>query len=570
MLKTQNNLLDYLKKLAPVIEKARTAEVEINGEPAQIQAFAQAVAERELLVPVVGAFSAGKSSLLNAIMGSSILPMDIKPETAIPTELRHDTHERIEAFFTDGRTEQYGVDQLPALQARAEQLKFLRLHLNRPALKELAPLVLVDMPGFNSPLDAHNKAIDRYIGDGVHYLFVVSVEEGALHQQIISNMDQVTVMERGFTVCINKADLKPAADVQGICDYIREQLVDEGFEAEVCAVSKNDIASVKAMLGSFDPERIFGAIFENSLLGHNQYMQGILDTALKGLESSKEANARKIKDMEDALVALEQERQQQSEASQGGNLEGAADDILRAVRNRLAGSVDMLAQAALRSQDEMTRIISNEVRSCLTSGLKSATNSMSARMVAEFSQHVSGSLRTDVNLSQNQNNWTDSLLQTLQSQLLPGLLSGLGDKSGGTGTVITSMMSGMAAMRFIPNPILQVVATILPSVLGAIFGGIGEGKKLEQAKEAIRTQVLPSVESHLRPQLLEFLLQAQEQIVQSVSKAFDERIKAQKEVLEKINKEAESGNLEARIGVLKDALAEVRALADTHLQTVKH
>ena len=94
----------------------------------------------------------------------------------------------------------------------------------------------------------------------------------------------------------NKADLKPAADVQGICDYIREQLGDEGFEAEVCAVSKNDIASVKAMLGSFDPERIFGAIFENSLLGHNQYMQGILDTALKGLESSKEANARKIKD----------------------------------------------------------------------------------------------------------------------------------------------------------------------------------------------------------------------------------------------------------------------------------
>ncbi|MGV8429061.1 hypothetical protein, partial [Pseudomonas aeruginosa] len=113
----------------------------------------------------------------------------------------------------------------------------------------------------------------------------------------------------------------------------------------------NDIVSVNAMLGSFDPEMIFGAIFENSLLGHNHYMQGILDTALKGLESSKVANARKIKDMEDALVALEQESQQQPEASQGGNLEGAAGDIWRAVRNRLAGSVDMLAQAALRSQD---------------------------------------------------------------------------------------------------------------------------------------------------------------------------------------------------------------------------
>lgn len=175
MLDTQKALLGYLNALAQVIENVRTAELDINGEPAQTQAFAQAVAERELLVPVVGAFSAGKSSLLNAIIGSSVLPMDIKPETAIPTELRHDMQERLEALFADGRTERFGIEQLPALQERAEELQLLRLYINRPALKGLAPLVLVDMPGFNSPLDAHNKAIAHYIGEGAHYLFVVRV-----------------------------------------------------------------------------------------------------------------------------------------------------------------------------------------------------------------------------------------------------------------------------------------------------------------------------------------------------------------------------------------------------------
>src|SRR5690606_26055833 len=130
--------------------------------------------------------------------------------------------------------------------------------------------------------------------------------------------------------------------------------------------------------------------------------------------------------------------------------EQVADDIMRTVRNRLAGSVDMLARAALRSQDEMASMVANEVRSGLTIGMKRATDSMSARMVSEFSQHVTGSLRPEINLSQNQSNWTETLLQTLQSQLLPDLLSGLGGKSGVAGGLVASLMSGAAATKFIP------------------------------------------------------------------------------------------------------------------------
>jgi len=567
MLDTQKTLLGYLNSLAQVIENVRTAELDISGEPAQTQAFAQAVAERELLVPVVGAFSAGKSSLLNAIIGSGILPMDIKPETAIPTELRHDTQERLEALFADGRTERFGIEQLPALQERAEELQLLRLYINRPALKGLAPLVLVDMPGFNSPLDAHNKAIAHYIGEGAHYLFVVSVEEGSLHKQILRNMDEVTLMGRNFSVCVNKADLKPVADVQGICDYISEQLEDEGFPATVCAVSKNDISSVNAMLGSFNPEELFGSIFQPELLQQNLAIENTLGTALDGLNSDKASNEQKIAEIEDALRALEQEREQQTQANNAGNLERIVDEVLRSVHTRLAGSVDEMARAALRSQDEMTRIISDEVRSGLTVGLKRATDSMSAHMVNEFSQHVSGSLRPELHLTQN--NWTDSLLQTLQTQLLPGLLSAIGGQAGGAASALLTTLPGLAAARLIPNPIVQVVVTILPSLLGALFGRISEGQKLEQAKDAIRTQVLPDVERGLRPEISSILLQAQEEIVRAVSDAFDQQIKAQKDILEKINQQAESGNLEARIRVLEEALTEVRALAHAHLQAAK-
>jgi len=192
---------------------------------------------------------------------------------------------------------------------------------------------------------------------------------------------------------------------------------------------------------------------------------------------------------------------------------------------------------------------------------------MSAHMVNEFSQHVSGSLRPELHLTQN--NWTDSLLQTLQTQLLPGLLSAIGGQAGGAASALLTTVPGLAAARLIPNPIVQVVVTILPSLLGALFGRISEGQKLEQAKDAIRTQVLPDVERGLRPEISSFLLQAQEEIVRAVSDAFDQQIKAQKDILEKINQQAESGNLEARIRVLEEALTEVRALAHAHLQAAK-
>ena len=183
--------------------------------------------------------------------------------------------------------------------------------------------MLVDMPGFNSPLDAHNKAIDRYIGDGVHYLFVVSVEEGALHQQIISNMDQVTVMERGFTVCINKADLKPAADVQGICDYIpRTTWGTRALRPRYALSARTTLRRSRRCWAASIPRGIFGAIFENSLLGHNQYMQGILDTALKGLEAARRPTRGRSRTWKMPWLLWSRERQQQSEASQGGNLEG--------------------------------------------------------------------------------------------------------------------------------------------------------------------------------------------------------------------------------------------------------
>lgn len=567
MHKAQQNFLNYLSAVEQAVQKTKTTGQTLNIDLKPVTDLEASIRSRELLVPVVGAYSAGKSSLLNAIIGTDILPVAITPETAIPTELRHDSRERLEALFADGRSQEFRVEELPALQARAAELECVRLYINRPALQALAPLVLVDMPGFNSPLDAHNKAISRYIGEGAHYLFVVSVEEGAIHSATLGRIEEIANMGRSFSVCINKADLRPPEDVEKICTYITERLEDENLTANVCAVSQNDASSVQALLSDIDPNKLFAALFKPTLQQQHRALDGVLQTALDGLQHNKATNDKAVQEMEEALRALEQERSQKTQALSGTNLEGATDDLLSSVRNRLNRSVDSMAQAMLRGgQDEMARIVSDEVRSGLIEGARRVTDSLSAQMVADFSLRATSSLRPEIRLSQD---WTDALLQTLHSNLLPALLSTLGggnsgkDKASGTGiAVLVTAVSTLGKSE--KHPILQVVLALLPTLLDSLFGRISEGQKLEKIKETIRTQVLPDIERRLRPEVGNFLIHAQQQALQMVADSFENQIKAQKDMLAKVSQDIAAENKDALIAVVQNARAELNALEKTH------
>lgn len=558
----KQNFLSYLSAVERVLKNSEATGLELNIDLKPIKALEASIRSKELLVPVVGAFSAGKSSLLNAILGMDVLSVAITPETAIPTELHHDSRERLQALFTDGHTEEFRVEELPQLQARAKELDCVRLYLNSPALNALAPLVLVDMPGFNSPLDAHNKAIARYIGEGAHYLFVVSIEEGTLQNAILTQIDQIAHMGRSFSVCINKADLRTPSDVEAICSHIAQRLEDEGLDTKVRAVSQANTASVQAMLSDIDPEALFSNLFQPALQQEHRALSGVLKTALDGLQRDKADNEKYLEEMGEALRLLQQEQQQNNKVLRGTDLEAHTNDILHGVRNRLERSIDSMAQAVLRgSSDELGRIVSDEVRSGLIEGARRATDSMSSQMVADFSMRAASNLRPEVRLSQD---WTDGLLGKLQSELLPALLSSWGSSTikGGSNALGAAAVIG----TLVPHPILKVVLSALPLLLDTIFGRVSEGQKLEKIKDALRTQALPDIERRLRPEVGAFLLAAQEQTLTLVASSFDSQIKQQKDALTQATQDMAAGGKDTLIAMLQNTQSELNALAEAHLR----
>ncbi|GMO49368.1 MAG: hypothetical protein Ta2B_30520 [Termitinemataceae bacterium] len=104
-----------------IFENAKTANVEdIQQKVTSLKEMAQ---NQELIVPVVGAFSAGKSTLINKIIGNDILPVAITPETSLATELNYAVEEYIEAIKNDGTIERYTVNELTI--ERAAKLNYI-------------------------------------------------------------------------------------------------------------------------------------------------------------------------------------------------------------------------------------------------------------------------------------------------------------------------------------------------------------------------------------------------------------------------------------------------------------
>lgn len=79
---------------------------------AEIRADAERISSHLYRVAVIGEFKRGKSSLINALIGASVLPTDVIPLTAAITRLTYGTKQVIIVRYKDGHSEEKTLDEL--------------------------------------------------------------------------------------------------------------------------------------------------------------------------------------------------------------------------------------------------------------------------------------------------------------------------------------------------------------------------------------------------------------------------------------------------------------------------
>lgn len=148
------------------------------------------------LLVVVGEFNAGKSSLINALLGAEVMEEGVTPTTDRVTLVQHGAEARLEERSGD------------------------LANATHPAAR-LQDLVLVDTPGTNAVVARHQELTERFVPRADMVLFVTSADR-PFTQSERAFLSMIEGWGKPVTVIVNKADLMRApAELDEVVGYVR-------------------------------------------------------------------------------------------------------------------------------------------------------------------------------------------------------------------------------------------------------------------------------------------------------------------------------------------------------------
>ncbi|WQY62782.1 dynamin family protein [Helicobacter pylori] len=235
ILRAQTNFVEFLEQVLEVLKEVEIDKTECSTLLASIQ-------KQQLVIPVVGNFSAGKSTLLNRFLEKSVLPTGITPETSLATELHYSTNERIEAFSNnDEKAESFELNEqsFEVIKDNATKYSYLKVYLNNEALKNSVPLVFVDMPGFDSPISSHTQKLFSAL-----YLKRLKFLNSQLQNSLKSVIKSFDYSKEKALEEIQALDLG-VKDIEKTYEKLRANLEEEYSSVAVGSVVKKVIEEVR-------------------------------------------------------------------------------------------------------------------------------------------------------------------------------------------------------------------------------------------------------------------------------------------------------------------------------------
>ena len=168
------------------------------------------LADPAIVVAVIGEFKQGKSSLVNALLGADVCPVDDVEATAVPTYVRHATETSVHALVGD-RLEHRTIEDVPTLTSERTMatLRPTTVLVARPSPLLEGGLVLVDTPGLGGLDSAIGAATLGTLGRADAILFVSDASQ-ELTATELAVLQQARRRCPAVALVLTKVDINPA------------------------------------------------------------------------------------------------------------------------------------------------------------------------------------------------------------------------------------------------------------------------------------------------------------------------------------------------------------------------
>lgn len=533
-------LINYLDEAEEILNRNQIDNAQLQPRFAERKKTIQEFSAKILFV---GGFSAGKSALLNSFLGNrEILRENISPETAIASELVYGSPEKIIRVAKDGAKSECDFQTVENFSV--EDCRNYIYVLDNERLKKLGDLIPVDMPGFDSGIEAHNQALMQYVGDAAAYVFVVDLEKGTIGQSSLEFLDEIKTYSNSIAFVLTKRDKLSPSDAEKVTKNIEATLAENFAKVPPVIVtsSRDSDCSDKlsALLGNFSADKLL-----LQKLGDKVVI--LLRQAIQSMKIQSDALEFNSHDLDIAIQSQELQKNsvlrslQREKTKLHNSLQiEVPNKILRDVETALKNQLGTLVYAAEQGSAAFNAAVNNIVRPIILQSTQQNIDTTFDDFVDTVTESPQDNLPDAANISEKLLGATDALKR----------IAATGKKYTGAYKVFTT---GLAVTTNIIAPWLELIIIFLPDALGLLGNFIGKSKQ-DKMSQTLECEVIPQICDKLRPEIRKSLLNVEAERLAEIEEEFQATLNNEISALQQLK--AEKNQRSADTANKKSALSD--------------
>jgi GTPase Era involved in 16S rRNA processing len=401
----------------PTVSEAKTLE--------RLDTLRHRLKTERFQLAALGQFKRGKSTVLNALLGESVLPTGVVPITAIATFLEPATDWRVRVTYTSEKIEKFDFEgPEPARDCLTKYvteesnphnvLDVARVEVFLPSEFLQRGVVLIDTPGVGSTHRHNTAAADAVLPECDAALFVVSADPPITEVEL-EYLGRIRGTAARLIIVLNKIDMVDAAEGEAAAGFLRAVLVDHakldpftpifslsargGLEAkqsrDIEALEASGLAELEGHLVKFlaneKQETLAAAVARKAGALLNE-LQLEAEIALKSLRLPVQDLQQRMATFEEATKRFDVERRTANDLLAGDRLrtlqelEAEAERLRTDARAALERELDD-ALAAGKSAEEARKLLSKKVVTFFDDALRDVIEKLSERLTEMLRVH---------------------------------------------------------------------------------------------------------------------------------------------------------------------------------------
>ena len=498
---------EYKEKFAKLIE----IQEKYGIDSTETKEILEGIDSYRVNTPVVGNFSTGKSSMINAIIGKPLLGVEITPETAVPTEIYYGQNKVFE--YDKTAVIERKIEELPLKGLTIHTTDLVKIEYDNEFLKEIRTVNIVDLPGFDTSFELHNRAIDQYLPNSLAYLLVVSADEPVLKESISDFLKELKVYNMPVYVVItkkNRLDEDELLECKALLKKLVGKIV-ERDDVKVACVDSNgrvDVEELKDILREIQSQtsQIFINKYSKALRNASRYTEVYLvervdkaSLSTSRLEQEQEKIEKRIKEL---YVDIEKEK-----TNFGRQAKVCINTIRERIKSDLEATMPTIS-AMLENGSDITDKINSVVRRSVRIGI----NTEFEPKLQKYVEHISEMITIEFNEN-------DLIINNVNVALKTNVAEEV------TKTALPVILAGVGMVL---NPIAAVVGGMV-GVAADVIHNISNNKKrqkeVDKAARAIVDEVIEQTIVSIENEILKY--------INNINTKIEKDVLKQKAILEK-------------------------------------